>query len=70
MGLIKITILVWVTYYIYAYLLKAYLRNHPLEALKYSRDQYTPAYKLLAALLNLARFVLLILSVVWLLFFR
>lgn len=69
MGLIKITILVWVICYIYVYLLKTYLSNHPLEALKYSRDQYTPAYKILAALLNLARLVLLFLSVVWLLFF-
>lgn len=70
MGLIKFTILVWIIYYVYIYIVINYLKSHPLEALIYTKEGYTPIYKILVALLNLVRFILLISSVVWLLFFR
>lgn len=70
MGLIKFTILVWVIYYVYLYLVKSYLNNSRLEALKYFKKDYMPTYKILLALLNFIRLVFLIFSTAWFLFFR
>ena len=68
-GLIKFTILVWVVYYVYIYFLKNYLRNNPIELCKYAMNSYIPVYKFIVAILNISRFILLIISIIKLLFF-
>lgn len=67
--LIKITILVFVVKLIYGNIIENYLSNSPLEVWKLQKTDYCPAYVVIKAILNVATWILIIASVVYVCFF-
>ena len=69
MFLVKFTILFWVISAIGFRLFEAYLRENPLKAILW-RTNKTCTSRCIISLINLTRYVLLIASLIWFMFFR
>lgn len=71
MIVVKITVLLIVITIIFRLFVNSYLRQKPLEALKLSFNKsYTPWYSIVGGTLVLLSTLGIVVSVVWLLFFR
>lgn len=71
MIVVKITVLLIVITIIFRLFVNSYLRQKPLEALKLSFNKnYTPWYSIVGGTLVLLSILGIVVSVVWLLFFR
>lgn len=70
MIIVKITILLALLWVIYGALIRAYLKGNLQEALKVQLTKYTPWYLFINGILTLCVMLGIIVSVVYLLFFR
>lgn len=71
MIVVKITVLLIVITIIFRLFVNSYLRQKPLEALKLSFNKnYAPWYSIVGGTLVLLSILGIVVSVVWLLFFR